>query len=151
MIKYMCKPFMIFVTSPQASYPQLWPHLSHQCILGLPPSHPCQLAQRWFSQENTMASVSTLLAFLGKEILLSYWHILNQFSGESLNMCVCSQRFGCWCVVIVSVLNNMSFSLVPCWHHSNRNIWDGSLAVEKTISKGNQTVSIVSIIITPGI
>lgn len=26
----------------------------------------------------------------------------------------------------------------------NRNIWDGSLAVEKTISKGNQTVSIVS-------
>lgn len=33
----------------------------------------------------------------------------------------------------------------------NRNIWDGSLAVEKTISKGNQTVSIVSIKITPSI
>lgn len=28
---------------------------------------------------------------------------------------------------------------------SYRNIWDGSLAVEKSISKGNQTVSIVSI------
>lgn len=37
-------------------------------------------------------------------------------------------------------------SSVPCWPH--RNIWDGSLAVEKAMSTGNQTVSLVSRIIT---
>lgn len=45
--------------------------------------------------------------------------------------------------VVLKLLSHMSSSPVFLLT-LNRNIWDGSLAVEKTISKGNQTVSIVS-------
>lgn len=41
--------------------------------------------------------------------------------------------------IIVSTID----IFLPPFH---RNIWDGSLAVEQIISRGNQTVSIVSIL-----
>lgn len=68
----------------QASYLLLWPHHLHQCILGRPPSLPCQLVLRWSSLGNTTESASILLASLGKKhVLFVVWeqHLSQRFDG----------------------------------------------------------------------
>lgn len=63
--------------------------------------------------------------------------ICHMFLGHSLNnVASCSKLLDA--DGVLKPLNRTS--------SSHRNIWDGSLAVEKAISKGNQTVSIVSTI-----
>lgn len=94
-------------------------HLHPETTAGPSPSQPCPQDQRSSSLENTTALVFTSVAYWGQSVL------------RSDKSCYCDINHRMY----IELIYNISLF---------RNIWDGSLAVEKIINTGNQTVTIVS-------